>query len=217
MDLKSLKKLFEKHNSKESNGKEDNSYLNDKKNRANLLIVFLIGVLILITISFFKTSNAQTNAQVTNNNKSVSKEQQKSQDEDTNSEKYESIVQDKLKSTLQKIEGVGNVEVMVNFESGEEQVPAVNVNDATNTTQEKDTEGGTRNSTQKNNGSTVVITNDGSKSEPLIVKKYKPKVSGVCVVAEGAENKLTELRITKAVVNLFSISEDKVNVYPMKK
>jgi stage III sporulation protein AG len=212
MDLKNLKKLFEKHDNK-----ENNSYLSDKKNRANLLIVFLIGVLILIAASFFKTSNAQMNNEVSNNNSNGNKEQQKSQVEDSDSEKYESTVEDKLKSTLQKIEGVGNVEVMVNFESGEEQVPAVNVNDATNTTQEKDTEGGTRNSTQKNNGSTVVITNDGSKSEPLIVKKYNPKVSGVCVVAEGAENKLTELRITKAVVNLFSISEDKVNVYPMKK
>lgn len=212
MDLKDLKKLFEKHNDKEKN-----SYLNDKKNRANLLIVFLIGILILITASFFKTSKAQISDQTLSNNKNSSKEQQKSQVEDSDSEKYENTIQDKLKSTLEKIEGVGNVEVMVNFESGEEQVPAINATDSTNTTEEKDTEGGTRSSTQKNNGSTVVITNDGSKSEPLIVKKYKPKVSGVCVVAEGAENKLTELRITKAVVNLFSISEDKVNVYPMKK
>jgi stage III sporulation protein AG len=130
---------------------------------------------------------------------------------------YETEVQDKLKETLEKIDGVGKVDVMVSFESGEEQVPAVNVNDSTSTTQEKDTEGGTRSTTQKNDGSTVVITNQGDKSEPLIVKTYKPKVSGVCVVAEGAENKVTELRISKAVVNLFNISQNKVNVYPMKK
>ncbi|NMM61377.1 stage III sporulation protein AG [Clostridium sp. P21] len=215
MNLKDLKKLFKKLFKKHI-GEENNSFLNDKKNRVNLFIVFLVGVLILITISFFKTSNTQISAQGTNV-KNEDKEQQKSEDQDGDSEKYESTVQDKLKSTLEKIEGVGKVDVMVNFESGEEQVPAVNVSDSTNNTEEKDTEGGVRNSTQKNNGSTVVITNDGSKSKPLIVKKYKPKVSGVCVVAEGAENKVTELRITKAVINLFNISENKVNVYPMKK
>lgn len=69
----------------------------------------------------------------------------------------------------------------------------------------------------KNNGSTVVITNNGSKSEPLIVKTYNPKILGVCIVAEGAENKVTELRISKAITDLFGLSEDKVNVYPMKK
>lgn len=210
-DLKDLKKLFQKQGDEEKN-----SYLSDKKNRANLFIAFLVGILILISISFFKTSNTQISAQDKNNTKAA-KEQQKTEEQNTDQEQYESEVQDKLKDTLEKIEGVGKVDVMVSFESGEEQVPAVNVSDSTNTTEEKDNEGGVRNSTQKNNGSTVVITNDGSKSKPLIVKTYKPKVSGVCVVAEGSENKLTELRITKAVVNLFNISEDKVNVYPMKK
>lgn len=211
MNLKDLKKLFQKQGDEEKN-----NYLSDKKNRANLFIAFLVGILILISISFFKTSNTQISAQDKNNTKPA-KEQQKTEEQNTDQEQYESEVQDKLKDTLEKIEGVGKVDVMVSFESGEEQVPAVNVSDSTNTTEEKDNEGGVRNSTQKNNGSTVVITNDGSKSKPLIVKTYKPKVSGVCVVAEGSENKLTELRITKAVVNLFNISEDKVNVYPMKK
>ncbi|WPC40915.1 stage III sporulation protein AG [Clostridium sp. JS66] len=211
MSLKDLKKLFQKQGDEEKN-----NYLSDKKNRANLFIAFLVGILILISISFFKTSNTQISAQDKNNTKAA-KEQQKTEEQNTDQEQYESEVQDKLKGTLEKIEGVGKVDVMVSFESGEEQVPAVNVSDSTNTTEEKDNEGGVRNSTQKNNGSTVVITNDGSKSKPLIVKTYKPKVSGVCVVAEGSENKLTELRITKAVVNLFNISEDKVNVYPMKK
>jgi len=174
----------------------------------NLLILFLTGILILITVNFFSTSN--------NNNNKQDNNQEQSSDLKSVSD-YETSIQTKLKETLEQIEGVGKVEVMVSFESGEEQVPAVNVNDSTNKTEEKDTEGGTRNTTQQNNGSTVVITNDGTKSEPLIVKTYKPKVTGVCIVAEGAENSLTELRISKAVINLFNITDDKVNVYPMKK
>ncbi len=129
---------------------------------------------------------------------------------------YEKETQNKLKATLEKIDGVGKVEVMITFESGEEKVPAVNINNSTNKSVEKDTEGGTRNTTQENEGSSVVVTNDGDKTQPLIVKEYKPKITGVCIVAEGAENNITKLRISKAVVDLFSLAENKVNVYPMK-
>jgi stage III sporulation protein AG len=192
-----------------------------KKVMPNLLIVLLAGVLIVMMMSSYKAASlpgVQTLNSNGGSNKGNSKEDgTTSTSADKISIDYETAVQDKLKETLEKIDGVGKVDVMVSFESGEEQVPAVNINDSNSTTEEKDTQGGTRNTTQKNNGSTVVITNEGDKSEPLIVKKYKPKVSGVCVVAEGAEDKVTELRISKAVINLFNITENKVNVYPMKK
>ncbi|MCH3964150.1 MAG: stage III sporulation protein AG [Clostridium sp.] len=198
------------------NNKSINS--KNKNKTVNLIIIFLMGILMLITVSFFKTSDSNKSESVTSSNSESDKtEQTSTKDTSYNLNDYEKSVEDKLKSTLENIDGVGKVDVMINFESGEEQVPAVNVNDSTNTTNEKDNSGGTRTTTQSNNGSTVVITNDGEKSEPLIVKTYKPKVSGVCVVAEGAENKITELRISKAVVDLFDITEDKVNVYPMKK
>jgi stage III sporulation protein AG len=215
MDLKKwLEKLKKSDDEKDTLG---------KKVMPNLLIVLLAGVLIVMMVSSYKATSLPS-VQALNSNGGSNKGDSKTDgnaavttSSDKVSQDYETAVQDKLKQTLEKIDGVGKVDVMVSFESGEEQVPAVNINDSTSTTQEKDTEGGTRSTTQKNDGSTVVITNQGDKSEPLIVKTYKPKVSGVCVVAEGAEEKVTELRISKAVVNLFNIPENKVNVYPMKK
>ncbi|WP_446899358.1 stage III sporulation protein AG [Clostridium sp. LBM24168] len=190
----------------------------DKNKTVNLVIIFLLGILMIITVSFFKTSDTDKSGSINSSNYGSSKTEQTSEkDNSYDSSNYEKSVENKLKSTLENIDGVGKVDVMINFESGEEQVPAVNVNDSINTTNEKDNSGGVRTTTQNNNGSTVVITNNGDKSEPLIVKTYKPKVSGVCIVAEGAENKITELRISKAVIDLFNITEDKVNVYPMKK
>jgi stage III sporulation protein AG len=182
------------------------------KSITNLIIVILILILALITISAFKGSgNSFANSvQV----KSHDKNAVSTSDEKTVSE---TEVENKLRDTLELIDGVGRVEVMVYFEGGEEQVPAVNETDSDNYTEEKDNEGGTRNTTQKNTGSTVVLTSDGSKSEPLIIKTYKPKVSGVIIVAEGADDKGIQYEITKAVINLFNIAADKVNVYAMKK
>ncbi|AND85208.1 stage III sporulation protein AG [Clostridium tyrobutyricum] len=194
----------------------DKKNLKNKNNKVNLMIIFLLGILMIIVVSFFKTpdSNSSTTA---NANKYVNTQNQQNNPQNQSEDTYEKYMENKLKSTLEKIDGVGKVEVMINFESGEEKVPAMNVNDSTNTTNEKDNSGGTRNTTQNNNGSTVVMKNDGDKSEPLIVKTYKPKVSGIVVVAQGAEDNITELRISKAVMDLFDITDDKINVYPMKK
>lgn len=194
-----LKKILEKFISKDK-----------KSNLINLTIIALIAILIVIGTNIFKsTGSAETNE--------TSSKNQQVQKATSSPDDYEATLEKKLKTTLEQIQGVGRVDVMITFESGEEQVPAINVNDSTSTTEEKDGSGGTRTNTQKTNGSTIVVTNDGSKNEPLIVKTYKPKVVGVCVVAEGADNKITEYNISKAVVKLFNLSMDKVNVYPMKK
>lgn len=183
---------------------------NNKKN-INILIVVLVGVLFLIAGSTFKKDS------VMSKNEDPKNKQTQEEKIETENDDYERETQNKLKTTLEKIDGVGKVEVMITFESGEEKVPAVNINNSTNKSVEKDTEGGTRNTTQENEGSSVVITNNGDKTQPLIVKEYKPKITGVCIVAEGAEDNITKLRISKAVVDLFSLAENKVNVYPMKK
>lgn len=186
-----------------------------KNIKVNLLILFLIGILILVTSSFFKSSSTMVyKEEKDNNGTEETQEEVAIKDISSNQEKQ---LEKELKQILEKTDGIGNVDVMLYFSEGEEQVPALNINDSTNLTEEKDNEGGERKSTQKNNGNTVVTTNKGEKTEPLILKTKKPEITGVLIVAEGAENKLTEYRIKKAVINLFNIPENKVNVYPMKK
>lgn len=181
----------------------------NKKGFSNLIIIILAGVLILIAGSTFNSSSSNKTAQDTKKSNTATAVST------TNS--YETDLQNQLKSTLEEMDGVGNVDVMINFESGEEKVPALNSTNTTSTTQEKDTSGGVRNTTQDNNADTVVVTNAGSDTEPLILKTYKPKVTGICIVAQGAEDSEVRLRITEAVVNLFNIPDNKVNVYSMKK
>ncbi|MCY6370318.1 stage III sporulation protein AG [Clostridium ganghwense] len=194
----------------------------DKKGKnmiTNLIILLLVGILLAIFGSTLKnTSTFKLNNKANKDNTGVL-EQKKDDEAKLNTEykNEQTKMELKLKDTLENIEGVGKVKVMIYFKGGEERVPAFNVNDSTSLTEEKDTEGGTRKITQKNDGRTVVMMNTENGTEPLIVKEYNPEVTGVCVVAEGAENRLIKLQIHKAVVNLFSLSENKVNVYPMKK
>lgn len=178
----------------------------------NLIVIFLIGLLLLITASFFKVPNKDVSTtKKTSDNLENSKSSTLTKDE------YEESVKNQLKSILSKMEGVGAVDVMITFEGGEEEVPATNATESSSTTQNDNNNDKTTTS-QGNNTNSVVVTNeaDGS-SKPLILKTNKPKVCGVLIVAEGAETNLTQLRITKAVMDLLNVQDGKVNVCPMKK
>lgn len=192
-------------------------YFKDEKKKknafTNIVITGLIGILIVIVASFFNSTEGFSASD--NNKKQETKSQ--SQSDSQSIENYESNVENKLKNTLEQMDGVGKVQIMMYFASGEEQVPAFNVNKSTSVINETDNSGGKRTTTQDSDGDTVVMSKDGDKESPLILKKYKPKVTGVCIVAEGAENDATKLSITNAVVDLFGISADKVDVYAMKK
>lgn len=180
------------------------------KNIYNIVVLFLVGVLIVIVSTFFKESSTGVVA-----NTMASKEQEEVITREELKD-YEQAQNNKLKYMLSQMKGVGRVEVMIHLEDDGELVPAININNGSSSINEKDNEGGVRSTTQNNNGSTVVITNKGSNSEPLILKKYYPKINGVMIVAEGAQDKQIQFDIVKVVSQTFNIPINKVNVYPMK-
>lgn len=180
-----------------------------KGNLYNIVIVFLVGVLVLIVSNFFNTSGNNTKATMSPSKDDVLVTEQYVSN-------YETSRKNELKAMLGKMRGVGQVEVMLAFEGGEELVPAVNINDGVNNTNEKDTEGGERKSTATNKGSQIVMSTQDGNSSPVILKKYNPKIIGVMVIAEGAQDKQVQLDIKNAVGTLFGLQTNKVNVYPMK-
>lgn len=182
---------------------------------SNMMILFLAGVLLVIVSTIFKPDIIPSAANKTNE-KTIQTSGQGG-DTLTTDNSYKERVQNELMSTLEHIDGVGKVRVMMYFEGGEEQVPAFNTDESKSSTEEKDPSGGTRKITQDGGGNTVVMTNDGSNQQPFILKKYNPKITGICIVAEGASDKITELRVRQAVTILFGLPENKVQVYPMKK
>jgi stage III sporulation protein AG len=187
----------------------------------NLVIMFLVGVLLLIVGSMFtKDKSPKSSGSGTANVAAIGGEQMQNNIDTTSSavdKAYKEKMQEELISLLERIQGVGKVHSMIYFESGQEQVPVFNEETSTSVTSEKDNGGGQRDITQENGGSTVVMENKENEQQPFITKTYNPTITGICVVAEGAGDSITELRIRQAVTKLFGLSDDKVQVYPMKK
>ncbi len=177
--------------------------LSDKK-VSNLLAVLLVIFFALIAINIISpdlVSNSKEKNEVSGIVNDVS-----------NNILYEEKEKEELISILKKIQGVGLVEVKINFESNEVKVPAYEKTTQNTTTEESDNEGGKRTNKQENDSSKVVM----SDNEPYILQTYKPKVLGIVVVAEGAADSKVKHDIEVAVANLYNLSANKVNVYSMK-
>ena len=136
---------------------------------------------------------------------------------ETDEKNYEQQQKTDLKNILKKMNGVGDVEVMMSFENGEQKVPAYDKNSQKSTTEETDNQGGKRVNNQNTDGESIVMTTADGNNEPFILTTYKPRIIGVIILAEGASNSKTKYEIEQAVSKLYNLSLDKVNVYSMKK
>jgi stage III sporulation protein AG len=123
-------------------------------------------------------------------------------------------IEAQLAYTLSKIEGAGDVEVMITYESTSEIVPAISVDKQTSTTTDTSDSGSSTTSTE-NTQSEVVTVGSSSGNSALVLKEISPKIRGVIVVAEGADNITVKLSLLNAVQTLLNVSPRQVDVYKM--
>ncbi|WP_271810342.1 stage III sporulation protein AG [Clostridium beijerinckii] len=200
--------------------KKEFSKILEQKKMKSLIAVCIILAFILIAMNVFSSGNnnfssnklsstaAKTNAENVDDTKINNEADEKN---------YEEKQKNDLKNILKKMNGVGDVEVMMSFENGGEKVPAYDKNNQKSTTEENDTEGGKRVTNQDTDTSKTVMTTSDGNNEPFILKTYKPKITGIIILAEGADNSKIKYGIEQAVSKLYNLSLDKVNVYSMKK
>ncbi|MGG5462450.1 stage III sporulation protein AG [Clostridium sp. B9] len=200
------------------NGLKDGmSKILKQKNIGNLIIALLVVIMFYLVVSYFTSVNNIPKSESTNSTDMVEEESKNKSPKDSEVLNYQEKQESDLEEILGKISGVGEVDVVINFESSEVKVPAIDNSSQKSTTEETDSEGGTRVNSQETEGDKIVMSNNSDGSAPVILRTDKPNVIGVMVVAEGAEDSKTKYEITKAVSSLYNISVDKVNVLPMEK
>ncbi|WP_122638298.1 stage III sporulation protein AG [Romboutsia sp. Marseille-P6047] len=174
----------------------------DKKKIYSLLSLGIICVLALIIISCIP------------DNKNISDNNDTSQAQEPNTQEVKSSEEEdlekKLQKILSKISGAGDVDVMITFESSEEQEPAYNSNTTTETTQEKDSQGGERTVTTESENKTMITS---SSNTPIILKTNEAKVKGVIVVSSGATDSKVKETLYSAVQTALQIQGHQVEIY----
>lgn len=124
-----------------------------------------------------------------------------------------SETEENLKSILSQIKGAGKVDVMITFVSGNESVPAVDVNTSENSTQEKDKEGGSRDIKDNTREDSIVYEESQGVKKPFVIKEILPKVKGVVIVADGAGDAEVRSNLTKAAEALLEVAAHKIQVF----
>lgn len=138
---------------------------------------------------------------------------------DTNLGSNDAYVQSqeqKLEQLLKKVDGVGEVEVMLTLKSSKEQVALKDTNNSQISNSETDSSGGSRISSDTNKTEETVMSQAGSgESSPYVVKEIEPQVEGVLVIARGGDDAKVISEINSAVQVLFGVPAHKIKVMKM--
>ncbi|MGB9867028.1 MAG: hypothetical protein ACPLPR_03840 [Bacillota bacterium] len=176
-----------------------------KKNIVMLAAAFLVGVLLLAGGALLQPRSAKQAGSSTGTSGSELA-------------LLEQSLSKQAQEILSSMSGVGRVMVRVSLASGPEVEYARNQTSSERQIEEKADSGTTRKTTEGNqNVQLAVARSTAAGDTPVIVKTKPAEVSGVLVVAEGAEDPGVRARLYEACSVLFGVSSDRISVQPMKK
>ncbi len=136
------------------------------------------------------------------------KEKKEVVEQQINGTAYKEEIEKQLKSILSSVKGAGNVEVMVTLEDDGQTFFAA---DEKSDSQIKD--GAKQNTGEK----TFVLKNDaGGGESPVVIRKNRPAVSGVLVLASGAKNAEVKNEILNAVRAVLGVKAHRIEVLERK-
>ena len=125
-------------------------------------------------------------------------------------------LQSSLEEILETIEGVGKVKVLINYAETSTTVAMYNETKTESVTEEKDTEGGTRNVTSTDTQKEIAYTEENGTSAPITEKVVMPTIEGAIITAEGASNGTIKANIISAVQAVTGLATHKIQVFQMQ-
>ena len=180
-----------------------------------LIMIFIAGIIIIL-LSFPGIFGSKKSTD--DSTQSVKNDAQQNDtyttSYDTNT--YITEMENKLKSILRKVTGIGEVEVTLTLKGSQVRVPLKDNPSTQESLNEVDGEGGSRtNNSVQREESTVLVTNEDGKSVPYILQELEPEIEGVVVIAEGGDDVNIKMDIMEAAEVLFDVPAHKVKVMKM--
>lgn len=174
------------------------------------LLILLAGVLLVLSsIPLEKGKNVKE----TKSSQQTKEEESQS----TDSEKYETQLEERLEGILSCVEGAGKVEVMITLKSSSTMQVASQGSSSQKEVTEEDAQGGNRITTESQKEEEKIYTTNGEgESVPFVEKEWMPQVEGVVIVAQGGGDSSTVQHLTNAAKAVLGIEVNKITVCKMK-
>ncbi len=176
-----------------------------KLKRSDWLILVLAGILILIialptdTKEKKQAEEAKENISKENNTIEASKDE----------------IERKLEDILEKIDGAGDIKVMITYQDSGTQVVEKDKNTSENSLEESDSTGGVRSTKEQQLQESTVYEDADAGNTPFVSKELLPKVEGILIVASGGDNQKVKQNISEAVLALFQVEAHRIKIVKM--
>lgn len=182
--------------------------------KSDWLIVALAGVLILIILLPVNGENKNADKN-TDGKQSKNAQETVGEEENTAGGQSSTSLELQLEKILSKVEGVGNVSVMITYKDSGTQVLEKDSNTSSNTSEESDSTGGSRITKESGKQETTVFDETGDGSTPFVAKELNPEIEGVLIVAEGGDQMAVKQNISEAVLALFPVEAHRIKIVKM--
>lgn len=176
-------------------GKGEEGNNQRKWSRYILVIVICIGMLALV---WPMGKNQPVQVPETSTSGSVERSQQK--------------ISQELENILSQVEGAGQVRVSISLNSDGLKSYASNTKNDVRETVEKDKSGGDRQVREENVSSEIAVSGGSA----LLVEEKAPQITGVLVVADGADDPVVKEELGEATAALLNLSPHQIRVLPRK-
>lgn len=123
---------------------------------------------------------------------------------------YEEELEQRIRTILSGVDGVGTVDVMVVLKSTEEKVLRVDQTSSTSVTEDTTADGTGRVTRQQELSENTVF--EGNNSSPVIQKQLMPEISGIIISADGGGSAVVKTEISEAMEALFGLPSHKIKV-----
>lgn len=186
--------------------------------RDNLIVLVLAGILlIVITLPTKDTKDIQKSEEPGQTEVKEAAGSENAEEVDyLDIYEYTAYLEKKLEQMLVKIDGAGNVSVMITLEASAKQIVEKEETLSRNNTLESDSEGGNRSIYEIDTGQQTVYYKSDNVQTPYVSQTILPEISGVLIVAQGARSASVKKSMVEIAQALFGIEAHKISVVSMR-
>lgn len=183
-----------------------------KKSIEKLIMIAIVLIITLIAVNYILKDDKKKKVSDSSNLEDISSGDYKGTNlGGVNGNDSLNNLEERLSDILSKINGVGEVKVLLSYSESNKVNPIYNEDKQTSTTEETDTEGGKRTISSVNNKKEVVYSNNSIVTESI----SSPQIQGAVIIAKGASNTRVKSDIIQAVAAATGLSTYKIQVFEM--
>ncbi len=185
---------------------------NTKRKIENLIVFLIILIVTIVAINMIWKEDKKEAKQEENANayKTLASAEEAKKIENTGND-----LEKRLETILGRINGVGEVKVLITYSESNKTVAMYNENLKQSSTEENDTSGGTRKITETDTSKEIIYKEENGEKVPITEQIIMAKIEGAVITAKGAGNANVKANIIQAVEAATGIPTHKIQVFEM--